>query len=127
MADRVIVANSIPTVEMEDGSLGIQMRGEFTITNAVGDSAVQFENAADTNSTFLEADDDRAGFRIFNTCPQALFIKYGAEATETSFTVRLPQYAYLEENSYRGQVDGVWESGASTGGAAITDLTSETA
>lgn len=126
MADRVIVANSIPVTTGDDGVPRVEMTGEFTLTTAVGGSDITFEDASDTAVTLLDASTSRAGFRIQNTSPSAMYLAFKADVVTTSlFTVRLPQYAYVSEDNYRGQVDAVWESGASVGGAAITSFTSE--
>ncbi|HYE76826.1 MAG TPA: hypothetical protein VEI97_02475, partial [bacterium] len=64
----------------------------------------------------------RYGFRIFNDSTEALYVKYGATATTSDFTVKIAAGGYLEENHYRGRVDGIWAANAS-GSARITELT----
>ena len=87
--------------------------GTGTVT-AVADSAA--------SQTLLASDANRKGFRIVNDSTVALYAKYGITASTTSFTCAIPAGGYLDENTYHGQVDGIWASDAS-GSARITSLT----
>jgi hypothetical protein len=75
-----------------------------------------------TSTTLLSAAGTRRGFRITNTSSAVLYVKYGTTASATDFTVRLPQWAYLEESFYSGRVDGIWSSDPGDGAALITSL-----
>jgi hypothetical protein len=52
------------------------------------------------------------GRAIFNDSSAILFVKFGATASATSYTVQLAAGAYYEfpQPVYAGQVDGIWAS-----------------
>ncbi|WP_430378414.1 hypothetical protein [Streptomyces sp. B1-3] len=49
---------------------------------------------------------------IWNDSTATLYVKFGATASTTSFTVKLAPGAYYEfpQPLYVGQVDGIWDS-----------------
>ena len=53
-----------------------------------------------------------------------MFVKFGATATVTSFSVKIPSDALYEMAApiYTGQIDAIWTAD-STGAARITELT----
>src|SRR3990167_6028174 len=71
---------------------------------AVADSA--------SSQTLLSADTARKGFRIHNDSTVTMYVKYGATASATSFTVAVAKDGYMEENNYTGRVDAIWASDA---------------
>lgn len=81
---------------------------------SVGDSAGSVQ--------LLAANADRTGFKIFNDSTAILYIKYGATASTSSFTVRLTPYGLHESDLpvYRGLIHGIWASDAG-GNARITE------
>lgn len=85
-----------------------------TLTN-VNDTA--------TSTTLAASNAARKGLLIFNDSTQALYVKYGATASATSFTVKIDPGGYWEMPTpiYSGVVDGVWAADAS-GAARITEL-----
>lgn len=72
-----------------------------------------------TNVTLFSADSDANGRTIYNDSTAVLYVKFGATASTTSYTVQLAAQAYYEfpQPVYAGQVDGIW---ASANGAART-------
>lgn len=63
----------------------------------------------------------RVGATFFNDSTAALYIKLGATASTTSFTVKLLQDGYYElPYGYNGNVDGIWAS--ATGAVRITEI-----
>jgi hypothetical protein len=83
-------------------------------TSSVGDSA--------SSATLLSANTSRKGFTIVNESTADLYVKYGTTASLTDYTVKLPPYSTMHEESYTGRVDGIWSSDAG-GNARITELT----
>lgn len=59
------------------------------------------------------------GRTVFNDSTAVLYLKFGATASATSYTVQLAADAYYEfpQPTYNGQVDGIW---ASANGSART-------
>lgn len=79
-------------------------------------------SASVANQTFLASNADRKGATIQNDSSAILFLKLGATASPTSYTVRMVSQAYYEvPYGYTGRVDGVWDAAA--GAARITELT----
>lgn len=72
--------------------------------------------------TLLASNTSRQGATIFNDSTATLYVKLGATASTTSFTVKMATDDYFEVPfSYTGVIDGIWSS--ATGNARITELT----
>jgi hypothetical protein len=59
---------------------------------------------------------------VYNDSTAILYLKYGATASATSYTVQIPAGGYFEfpEPSYAGLVHGIWSS--ATGSARTTEV-----
>lgn len=82
--------------------------------------------ASIVNVTLLASNLDRLGAYLVNDSPTAnLFLKFGATASITSYTVKIPPLAYYEFPwpCYTGQVDGIWDVAVFGDEARITELT----
>lgn len=73
-----------------------------------------------TNVTLFAAVGHANGRTVYNDSTQVLYLKYGATASSSSYTVQLVAGAYYEfpQPVYSGQVDGVWAS--ANGNARVT-------
>lgn len=73
--------------------------------------------------TLRAAATTRLGLLVYNDSTASLYLKYGATASATSFTVFLGPTAYWEMPApiYNGTVDGIWTAAA--GNARVTELT----
>lgn len=60
------------------------------------------------------------GRTIYNDSTQVLYVKFGATATTSSYTVQIAANGYYEfpQPVYAGQVDGIWAS--ANGNARLT-------
>jgi len=86
-------------------------------------TAVTSVASALVNTLLLAVNADRLGATIYNDSNSRLFVKLGAVASTTSFTVRLESQGYYEVPfNYTGIIDGIWVSVAS-GFARITEFT----
>ena len=77
--------------------------------------------ASATNVTLRGAVAGRVGFSIYNDSTAVCYIKFGATASSTSFTVLLSSgsyYEYAGHGVYTGQVDAIWAT--ATGSARVT-------
>ena len=76
-----------------------------------------------TNVTVLAANANRKGAIIVNDSTAYLYLKFGATATTSSYTVKLYPDDYYEvpEPVYVGIIDGIWS--AANGSARVTELT----
>lgn len=84
-----------------------------TLTN-VGSSA--------TNVTLKASNTARLGLMLYNDSTSSCYVKFGATASSTSFTVFMGPTAYYELPSpcYSGIVDGIWVS--ANGNMRVTEL-----
>ncbi len=80
-------------------------------------------NAA--NVTLLALNAARLGAMVFNDSISDLWLKFGATASATSFTVKILAGGYYEFPTpiYTGRVDGIWNAADATGAARITEMT----
>ena len=76
-----------------------------------------------SNVTLLAANPKRIGATIFNDSTSLVYVKFGATASATSYTVQIASNGYYECPApiYTGIIDGVWSS--ANGNARITELT----
>lgn len=72
-----------------------------------------------TNVTLFAASSDTNARAVYNDSTAVLYLKFGATASTTSYTVQIAAQSYYEfpQPTYAGQVDGIW---ASANGAART-------
>lgn len=82
------------------------------------------KNYSGSNQTLAAANAARLGLLVFNDTDGALFLKYGATATTSSFTVKIAAGGYWEMPTplWAGIVDGIG-TGGSTGATRVTELT----
>lgn len=63
----------------------------------------------------------RLGFSIYNDSTQVLYVKYGATASSSSYTVQVVAGGFFEDPfAYSGRVDGIWAS--ANGNARVTQV-----
>lgn len=75
-----------------------------------------------SNVTLLAANTARLGATVYNDSTAILYLKLGATASATSFTVKMQPDDYYEiPFGYYGTVDGIWAS--ATGFARVTEIT----
>lgn len=114
---RAVVSASAPanTAEGLVVRLATETAATATLSN-VNDSASSVSLLASTAA--------RKGMIVFNDSTSDLYLKYGATASATSFTVKILAGGYWEmpKPIFTGAVDGIWSSDAS-GAARITELT----
>lgn len=88
----------------------------------LGPQAATLANVAGSaTSVNLFAATGRAlGRAIFNDSAAVLYVKFGATASATSYTVQVPAGGYFEfpQPPFAGGVDGIWSS--ATGNARLT-------
>ena len=85
-----------------------------TLSNVAGSAS---------NATLAASNSARKGLIIFNDSTAALYIKYGATASTSSFTYKVYPNGQWEMPwpVFPGTVDGIWDS--ATGNARVTELT----
>lgn len=86
-------------------------------------SAVTSVAASTSNVTLLAANSNRLGASVYNDSNKDLYLKLGATASTSSFTVKVRRGAFYEVAfNYAGIIDGIWDSGVS-GSARVTENT----
>ena len=79
-------------------------------------------NSSASNGTLLASNADRIGVLVFNDSTAVLYLKYGATASASSYSVKMEAGSYWEmpQPIYTGIIDGIWS--AANGAARITEL-----
>ena len=79
--------------------------------------------STDSSTAIIASNAGRQGLMVFNTDANILYLKYGATASATDFTVQIGSNVLWEmpEPVYTGAIDGIWAADGS-GSAYITEL-----
>ncbi len=105
------MANAVPVVIASD---------QTPIRSSTGSHTDVASSA--TNVTILASNVNRLGATIFNDSTKTLYLKLGATASTTSYTLKLGPDGYFEVPfGYTGIIDGIWS--AANGNARVTELT----
>jgi hypothetical protein len=101
--------------------------GTFAVQNTpvvASAAAVTSVNDQATSTTLLASNASRRGAAIFNDSTEILYVKFGATASLTDYTIKMAAGSYFEfpVPCYTGVVDGIWANN-STGAAKMTELT----
>lgn len=113
--------------EIEDRIANIETSA-VALEDALTADAATLSNVGDSASsvTLAASNAARRGLIIHNDSGANLFIKFGATASATSYTYKIPPDGHLDYTSggviYTGVVDGIWASDAG-GNARVTELT----
>jgi hypothetical protein len=78
--------------------------------------------ASASNVNIFAANEGAIGRTVFNDSTATLYLKMGATASTTSYTVQIAAGGYYEfpTPAYSGQVDGIWT--AANGNARTTEF-----
>lgn len=86
-------------------------------------SAVTSVAASTSSVTLLSSNTNRLGASIYNDSNKTLYLKLGATASASSYTVKVRKNAFYEVAfNYTGIIDGIWDTGVS-GNALVTENT----
>lgn len=124
IADAAVTAGATGTVSAKlrsisrDIALLVQQAATVATTATVGSVA-----SSATNVTLQASNAARKGWSVFNESTAVLYVKYGATASVTSYTVQVAPGGYFElsqQNAlYTGIIDGIWAS--ANGNARVTE------
>lgn len=89
----------------------------------VSTSTLSNVSASASSVSLLASTSGRKGAMFFNDSTSPAYLKLGATASTTSFTVKMFAYSYYELPMpvYTGAIDAIWDS--ATGSMRITELT----
>lgn len=101
------------------------IEGTVTAAPAAAAAATETNVASSATVVTLAAAGTRVGIAIYNDAIYTLYIKLGAGASSTSFSVKLaPQQFYeMPAPAYQGLISGIWEAADASGAARVTELT----
>ena len=128
----VAVSNFPATQNVADGGGSLTVDGTVTANAGTGTFTTKETRSATgtasnvsgsaTSVTLLASNANRLGATFYNDSTAILYLKCGATASTTSFTVKLFAEDFYElPANYTGIVDGIWAS--ATGAARVTEFT----
>lgn len=109
-------------VNIQDGGNSITVDGTLAVTFPASSSATESNvSASVSNVTLLVSNASRKTAMVYNDSTSDLYVKFGATASTSSFTVKLVANAYYELPLpvYTGIIDGIWT--VAVGNARITE------
>lgn len=115
-----------PTAMSADGDVVTpwnDRRGRRVVKQQCGTGTTSSANDSATSATILAANTARLGATVFNDSSEILYIKCGATASATDYTVKVLPGGYWEAPyGYSGRLDGIWAVDGS-GAARVTEFT----
>jgi hypothetical protein len=109
--------------DMGDGTWAEVMyaAGSSAVTTAAATPTQASVASSGSSVTLLAASSTRLGATIYNDSTQILYLKLGATASTSSYTIQIAANGYYEVPFYyTGVIDGIWAS--ANGNARITSL-----
>lgn len=106
--------------------MAVDANGRITVNDVFPSvSSATLSNVASSASTgtIVASNANRKGLIIYNDSTQVLYLKFGATASATSYTVQIASQAtwVMPPNViYTGIIDGIWAS--ANGNARVTEL-----
>lgn len=117
------VDDTSPTAITENSFGNIRMSSDHSIlvTNRATTPTQTSVAGSATSVSLLAANASRKGATVYNDSSAILYLKLGATASTTSYTLQMAANGYYEVPfGYVGAIDGIWAS--ATGNARITEL-----
>jgi hypothetical protein len=116
----VTPANTAATPSDRALVVAISPNNSFTISTAKPSTSVTSSVAASiSNVVLLPSNSVRLGATVYNDSSSFLYVKLGAVASVTDYTIKLFPLSYYEiPYGYTGEIDGIW---ADVGGFARLD------
>lgn len=111
--------------EGDVGAVRMSLARALHVANVADAAAVTAVASAATSTSLLAANANRIGVIITNDDANILYVKFGATASLTDYTVQVPITSgvyVMTGPCYRGAIDGIWAADGA-GQANITELT----
>ena len=97
------------------------LKGRFITAAKAGTATLSNVAGSASSVTLLASNTARTGATIQNDSSVVLYVKFGATASTTSYTVKMAADSYYEVPfGYTGVIDGIWAS--ATGSARVTEM-----
>lgn len=126
------MADQLPTVGSDQGNIeaipvvifgsgaGAGLPANFAPSSSTGTTSSVASSS--TVVTLLAANVQRKGATIYNESTAVLYVRFGAAASATAYTVQVAANGYYElPFGYTGIVTGLWAT--ANGSARVTELT----
>lgn len=108
--------------DQDYGPIATDLKGRVSVRQIASTATLSNVSGSASSVTVLAANSARVGGSIYNDSSAIVYLKFGATASTTSFTVKLAADTYYEiPGGYTGIIDGIWAS--ATGSARVTELT----
>lgn len=122
-AQSVKLAGANPTTGVESNFAQVDSEGNLQSKVVASTATVTSVASSATNVTLLSANSGRKGASFYNDSNQTSAVKFGATASFTSFTLKIPANGYYEMTGpiYTGQIDAIWN--VANGNMIVTELT----
>lgn len=109
-----------------DASGNLKVSGTLSTTPpASGTSTLSNVASSASSVTLLSANSLRLAFTLYNDSTQNCFIKFGATASATSYTIQILPSQFISSKdigvNYTGRIDAIWTS--ANGNMRVTELT----
>jgi hypothetical protein len=127
---RVVVATDQTAIPVSQSGTWTVQPGNTANTTAwlvaqdkSASSSVTSVSGATSSTSLLASNTSRKNASFYNDSAAILYLKLGATASTTSYTVQIPSGGYYElpvDRIYTGAIDGIWAS--ATGAVRITEL-----
>lgn len=119
----VKIAGANPSTGVEDNFAEVNSDGTVsTKAKQPATNTITSVASSASNVTLLAANANRLGATVYNESTAILYLKLGATASATSYTVQMGASTYYEAPyGYTGQIDGIWAS--ANGNARVGELT----
>lgn len=103
--------------------IAVDLKGRTIVAQKAATGTISSVADSASSVTVLAANAARLGASVYNDSTEILYIKAGATASATSFTVKMYPEDYWEAPAgYTGILDGIWSADAS-GSARVTEYT----
>jgi hypothetical protein len=115
--ESITIGTALPAGTNALGTVGV------TSQPSASSATVTQVTSSATSVTLKASNASRKGLSVFNDSTAVLYLKFGATASATSFTVKIGAGEYWESPAapvYTGVVDGIWAS--ANGFAYVTEI-----
>ena len=116
---------TLPTAVGDGGEVELYLdeygRIGLSDTFTVDTATISVVASSATNVTLASANTARQNITLYNGADKSCYVKMGATATSSSFTVKMVTNSYYEALEYTGIIDGIWEAGP-TGNMLVTEF-----
>lgn len=113
--------------DQDYGPIATDLKGRVQVSQKAATGTLTNVAASASSATVLAANSARIGATVTNDSSSVVYLKFGATASTTSYTVVLAgaasaPFSYYEVPAgYTGIIDGIWAS--ATGNARVTEIT----